>query len=257
MRLALGSLESPVIVDFEAGKGSIEHFPPRNDHDVEACSAVGSAKYFTGEALGAVPLDGCPDLPGGGDAQPGRPVACQHKQGHEPAVNPNTLLVDPLEFGPVADALGGRQRLAAHGSSPASELPLVRDSEPLATLCPATLEDNSPVLCRHSDQEAVGLLTAPGIGLVGALSLHARLCRPAGRMGQPLCVPLIRAEFSILVAGCRGVKRIRTCYSQCATVPGPARRLGWPTIVAFGVFPKISTPVEKTVEKPAVPAELK
>ena len=52
------SLESPLIVGFEAGKGSIEHFPPRNDNDVEACGAVGSAKYFTGEAFGAVPIDG-------------------------------------------------------------------------------------------------------------------------------------------------------------------------------------------------------
>ena len=114
--LTLGALESPFIVDFKAGKGSIEHFPPRNDHDVEACSAVGSAKYFTGEAFGSVPLDGCPHFPGGGHAKPRRAVARQHKQGHEPAVNPNTLLIDPLELGPVADTLCGRQRLAAHAS---------------------------------------------------------------------------------------------------------------------------------------------
>ncbi len=114
--LTLGALKSPFIVDFKAGKGSIEHFPPRTDHDVKACSAVGSTKYFTGEAFGAVPLDGCPHFPGGGDAQPRGPVARQHKQGHEPAVNPNTLLVDPFELGPVTDTLRGRQCLAAHAS---------------------------------------------------------------------------------------------------------------------------------------------
>jgi len=123
--LTLGALESPFIVDFKAGKGSIEHFPPRNDHDVEACSAVGSAKYFTGEAFGSVPLDGCAHFPGSGHAQTRRPVARQHKQGHEPAVNPGTLLVDPLELGPVADTLCGRQRLAAHTSLGAAELPFV------------------------------------------------------------------------------------------------------------------------------------
>src|SRR5688572_8080314 len=47
-------------------------------------------------------------------------------------------------------------------------------------------------------------LPAAGVGLVGALSLHARLCRPAGR-SQAMCVAPIRAEFSILVAGWRGV----------------------------------------------------
>jgi hypothetical protein len=31
-------------------------------------------------------------------------------------VNPNSLLVDPFELGPVADTLRGRQGLAAHAS---------------------------------------------------------------------------------------------------------------------------------------------
>ena len=36
-----------------------------------------------------------------------RPVDRQHEQGHEPAVNPNPLFVDPLELGPDADTLRG------------------------------------------------------------------------------------------------------------------------------------------------------
>jgi hypothetical protein len=56
--LALGALERSLVIRFEAGKGRIEHFPPRNDHDVEPCSAGGSAKYFTSEAFGAVSFDG-------------------------------------------------------------------------------------------------------------------------------------------------------------------------------------------------------
>jgi len=58
MGIAQGPLESSLVIRFEAGKGRIEHFPPRNDHDVEPCSAVGSAKDFTGETFGAVAIDG-------------------------------------------------------------------------------------------------------------------------------------------------------------------------------------------------------
>src|SRR5687767_14043960 len=52
-------------------------------------------------------------------------------------------------------------------------LSFVGNGQPLATLGPASFEDNSTVLGRHPDPEAVRLLAAPGVGLVGALAFHA------------------------------------------------------------------------------------
>ena len=108
-----------MVVGFEAGEGSIKHFTPRNHDDVEARSAVGSAKYFTGETFCSISIDGWPELSSGGDPEPPRgPAVGQHEQGHEPAVNPNALLINSIELEPVADTFGGGQHMAAHALPP-------------------------------------------------------------------------------------------------------------------------------------------
>jgi hypothetical protein len=116
--LPLGTLEGGKVVSFDPLVRGIEHLPPRNDDDVEAGSAAGSAKYFTGEAFGAVSIDGGSDLPGRGHSKaPRRPVISQDEQGHESPVYANALPVDPFELRSAADAMGGGQLLAAHADS--------------------------------------------------------------------------------------------------------------------------------------------
>jgi len=111
------ALEDGLVIGFEAGEGGIEHFPARHDDDVETGGDLMAPEHLSGEAFGAVAFDGRPEFPRGGYAKPGRgPAIRQHEQCHEAAMDPGTVFVDVLEFGPAADALGSRQSLPAHGT---------------------------------------------------------------------------------------------------------------------------------------------
>jgi hypothetical protein len=65
-------------------------------------------------------------------------------------------------------------------------------------------------------------------------------------IGRALCRASIHAEFSILAIACSGCQRL--CY-----IAGSRRQvpfaLSAEAAARFGFFPKISTPVEKIVEK--------
>lgn len=108
--LAAVSLENGVVIGFEAGEGGIEHFPARHDDDVEAGGDFMAPEHLSREAFGAVPNDSRPEFPRGGHAKTRRSSAIrQHEQSHEASMDPGAILVDALEFGPAADALGNRQ----------------------------------------------------------------------------------------------------------------------------------------------------
>jgi hypothetical protein len=124
-------------------------------------------------------------------------------------------------------------------------LTLVSDGQPPPALRPATLEDNPTVLGRHPNPETVRFLTPTVVGLVGALAFHA---------GPVVClrdwagtVPCVNTRgifntshrllgVSTIVLHCRSRSRVPFALSAPAATP-------------FGFFPKISTPVEKIVEK--------
>lgn len=191
-----------MVVGFNAFKGSIEHFPAWNDDDIEPRSHLPAPKHLAGQALGAIPIDRRPELPGGRDSKPRRrPPVRQHKQRHEAAVHPRALFVDALEFWSSTDALGGGQRLAAHAGL--RRLSFVGDGQPLATLRPAPLEHDPAVLGRHSDPKTVGLLPAAGVRLEGALAFHAGPCRWPRRSttrgssaGWSVCRASVRGTFN-------------------------------------------------------------
>lgn len=108
--LAAVAFENGVVIGFEAGEGGIEHFPARHDDDVEAGGDLMAPEHLSGEAFGAVPNDGRPEFPRGGHTETRCiPAICKHEQGHEASMDPSTILVNALEFGPAADALGNRQ----------------------------------------------------------------------------------------------------------------------------------------------------
>jgi hypothetical protein len=165
--------ENGVVVSFEDGEGGIQHFPARHDDNVEAGGDLMAPEHLSGEAFGAVAFDSWPELPRSRNAEPRRGAAVRHhEQGHEPAVDASAFTVNTLEFWPAADALGNRQSLPVHAMG---NLRLVSDREPLTALCAASLEDDSAVLGRHSDSEAVRLFAPAFVRLVGALSLHVVL----------------------------------------------------------------------------------
>ncbi len=115
--LAAPSLEGGAVVGFKARKGGIEHFPARNDDDVEAHGSVLTTKYLAAQALGAISVDCRPDFPRRRHAEPShRSAIRQQEQGHEPAVNACTRLVNTFEVQPAPNTAGGRQSLPAHGS---------------------------------------------------------------------------------------------------------------------------------------------
>src|SRR5690606_18729923 len=108
----VASFECAKEVCFNAGERCIEHFPPRHDHDVESCRHLVTPEHFAGAALGAVALNGRPELPCGGHAEPRRRSAVRDdEEGHEPGVNPDPRLVRAFEFRPPPDAIGAPQAL--------------------------------------------------------------------------------------------------------------------------------------------------
>lgn len=115
-----------MVVGFQTGKGSIEHFPARNDDNIKACGDLPAPEHLAGEALGAVAIGGGTNLSRGRNAQPRlRPAVGQDEQRHEPAVDARALPVCPFELRSAANSLRGRERLprtsskglAAHAGS--------------------------------------------------------------------------------------------------------------------------------------------
>jgi hypothetical protein len=115
--LAAPTLEGGAVVGFKARKGGIEHFPARNDDDVEARGSVLTTKYLPTQALDAVSIDRGPNFSRRRYTEPSRGSAIrQQEQGHEPAVNACSCFVNTLEVHPAPNTPGGRQSLPAHGS---------------------------------------------------------------------------------------------------------------------------------------------
>ena len=133
-------------------------------------------------------------------------------------------------------------------------LTLVGNGQPLTTFCPASRQDNSTVLRGHPDPESVGLFPAPSVGLVGALALHAD---PAVSDSGSSVARVPRDGTVNTSRGLRGVSTEghRTA-GRCVTVADSQLRSFGACDDGrnggFGLFPKISTPVENTVENRAL-----
>ena len=167
--------EESGVIGFECSERCIEHFPTRHDDDVEAANVLSSPEELTGPTLRPVALDGRTKFPGRRHAKSRRRGPVGHDEHrHEPAVDLDAGTVNPLELRPAANPLWRSQTPIFHAGT-REVLPLVSNGQTLAPLRAAPLQDDSAVFRRHSYSEAMRLLAATGIGLVGALPLHGVL----------------------------------------------------------------------------------
>ncbi len=124
----------------------------------------------------------------------------------------------------------------------------VGDRQPLASLGAAALQHDPAVLRRHADPEPVRLGATAGVRLVCTLALHGVLYANDGRRRCP-------GEIPILVGAQTGSSNRQSQSVTCgdgvlqSQVPDAACTDGTDGR-PFGFFPKISTTVENTVEKP-------
>jgi hypothetical protein len=80
----MASVKGVCIVILEAGKGRIKQFAAWHDDNVQAGCDLMTPEDLPSEPLGAVPLDRDPELPAGGNTQPGRCSAVRDdEQRHE------------------------------------------------------------------------------------------------------------------------------------------------------------------------------
>lgn len=118
--LATSPQKSGVVVRFNAGKGSIEHFPSRNDDNIETWGDLSAPENLTAQAFSAISIDCRSNLPRGRNAQPlCRSAIGQHEQRHEPAVHACPIPVNALKLWSATNPLGGGQCLAAQYRLPA------------------------------------------------------------------------------------------------------------------------------------------
>src|SRR5687767_4038231 len=120
-------------------------------------------EYLAHDALGAVALHGAADLARRRNPKPRRArFALLREQRHEPAVAPESRLINQLEVGPLPNMLGGPE---------GSHLLLVGNRQALSTLGAAALQHLAAVLGRHAHQEAMALGATAGIGLKRSFAL--------------------------------------------------------------------------------------
>jgi len=127
-------------------------------------------------------------------------------------------------------------------------LPLVRDGETFPAFCPVALQHDPAVLCRHPHAKAVCLASAPRIGLKRALTL----CH-LDRVLHKLSVETSSRQTPNTSRRSTTLSKTEADQCRCVTVRGRRVRcfVFGDRCSPFGFSPKISTPVENTVEKQA------
>ena len=129
---------------------------------------------------------------------------------------------------------------------------LVTHSEPLPALRPAALEHQTPVLGAHAHEKAVRPFAAPRVGLKRALALRHE-------------IPSLYPTLSVLPVNHVPRESNRQCYRTLSKGVNEGRfcakfftfsaiHSSRSNSCVFGLPPKFSTPVEKTVGKPADPS---
>jgi hypothetical protein len=108
-------LESGTVVGFKAGEEGIEHFPPRDDDNVEPFDRLVPPEHFAGQALGAVPNCRRAQFSRGRHTEPGCGATIRyHEHRHVPRLDSGTGRVRALEIGAAPYVLGRRELLPDH-----------------------------------------------------------------------------------------------------------------------------------------------
>ena len=168
-----GSPEIPV----EFCERRVEQLAARNDNYIDSPGRgehLGVSEQFTNEPLCAVPPDSVPELFRRDDPEAWRWTTMWSKeQGEVSGPDAVAALEDLLKFAAPSNALRLREGVRRHARARLR----ARNSQALAPLGAAALEDQPAVLGSHPRQEAVSLLTVTAVGLKSALHVWS----PDGR----------------------------------------------------------------------------
>ena len=111
--------ESRTVVGIKGRSRFVKKLLARNNDHVEPGPGLMAAKQLANDALGPIPLNGPPQLAGGGNSQSGGIEAVgPDEQRHEPPPEPNALLVDLLELGAAANPLAPRNAVRSRPHLP-------------------------------------------------------------------------------------------------------------------------------------------
>ena len=225
--LTVTSGECGGVIGLKAGEGRIEHFPARHKDDIQPRRRFLFSEQLAGETLGPIPHHGGAEFSSGGDPE-ARPLAAvgRHEEGHEPARQPQAVLVRLLEFWAPSDAFVPGKALRHRALA---ALLFVGDGEPFSTLRPAAFQHDAAVLRRHAYEKAVGLAAAPSVGLkrpftlchgdcvLHELSETPRVKLPILAVAQSMCqkngvriAVCYSARASFLACPCRVVTALRS-----------------------------------------------
>jgi len=103
------------VVSFKDCERSIEHFPTRHDHDIEAANILTSPEQLAGTAFRPVALDSRAQLARGSHTKSRSRCPIWHDEHrHEPAVDLGARAVDSFKLGTAAYPVRRRQALFLH-----------------------------------------------------------------------------------------------------------------------------------------------
>jgi hypothetical protein len=227
------SFEDLYVFSFKGSQGGVKQLPLRHDDDVEGWRDLVATENLSNQSFSSIPLDGATQLLRGRDPQPAHGLACRQQEEREQApVNARALLVYTQKLGTAPNPFFRPE--ASHARRQTLRRPLLffaADRQALATLGAAALQDETPVLGGHPHEKTVRACAVARIWLKRSLTLHAdpfdeeRTANDSGRFRR-VSTRVVCVRVSVLHETSRP-RKIRC---------------------AFGLSPKFSTPVEKTVE---------
>jgi hypothetical protein len=225
--LAEAPFEDVEVIGFKNSQTSVEQFSLRDDDDVEPCGNLVSTEDLSYQSFSAISLDGATQFFRRRDSKPAK---CERIGSDEDravtAVDARTLRVNQLILGAFADPFLRPENGRGHGLFAA-------DRKAFTPLGAAALQHQAAILGAHPYEKPMGFLTVASIRLERALALHE--------------VPSVKRTFNVS----EGVPKVSTlmgCATVCVLLENDSNHLS--SSCVFGLLPKFSTPVEKTVEKP-------
>ena len=256
----------------------MEQFSSRHDNDIEAGRNFVTAKILPDQSFSTISLDRATQFFRRRDPQaPNLLTVGQNEDRAVAAVNSGAFFVDVLELGTPANPFiltqAGRRlvRSGGHGfpsRRAAGHRPLLAaDRQALASFGPATFQHQSSVLRAHSHQKSVRLSAPSRVRLKRTLSLthgiprrtnakirfgYYLVCstRPSGRQARRRrkCAWMFHRSRARTVNGSEAVPKVSISAALCYSRRPSQFLCPQSFACVFGLFPKFSTPVEKTVE---------
>jgi hypothetical protein len=228
------SFDGLYVFGFKGSQGGVKQFPLRHDDRVEAWRDLVATENLSNQSFSSIPLDGPTQLPGGRDPEPAHGMARRQQEKREQApVNARALLIYTQKLGTAPNPFFRPEASHARGQTlRRPRLFFAADRQTLAPLGAAALQDETPVLGGHAHEKTVRPRAMARIWLKCSDTLshvdpfdEERTANVSGRF-RGVSTRVVCVRVSVLHETSRP-RKIRC---------------------AFGLSPKFSTPVEKTVE---------